>query len=116
MMEIAVGARIIFALCGLSLSVVIFECIRRGLIKEKYVMLWLPFAVVLLFCGFFPGMLLWISRALHLHYITVIILCIILLFTAMLLYMTIRMSKMREEIKLLAQEIALVRNSLSPKK
>jgi hypothetical protein len=110
-MEIALGARIIVAACGLTLALVIFECIRRGLIKEKYVLLWLPFAVILLFFGLFPGLLLWMSLKMHLHYITVIMLCIIFLFTGMLLYMTIRISSLREDIKALAQEIALLRKT-----
>jgi hypothetical protein len=108
-MEIALGARIIVATCGLTLALVIFECIRRGLIKEKYVLLWLPFAVVLVFFGLFPGVLLWISMQMHLHYITVIMLCLIFLFTCMLLYTTIRISRLREDVKALAQEIALLK-------
>jgi len=37
----------------------------QGLDKEKYVLLWLPFAVTLLFFGLFPGGLLWMSEKLH---------------------------------------------------
>lgn len=112
-MEIELGAQIIIGVCGLTLAGIIVECIRRGLIKEKYVLLWLPFAVVLMGFGVFPVLLMRLSRAVHLHYITVVVLCMIVLFTGLLLYMTIRLSRLREDVKTLAQELALIKKNCS---
>lgn len=102
-------ARFIFALCAVGLSAVILVMIRRNVIKEKYALLWLPLGGGFLVLSLFPDLLVAFSARLHLHYLTVVMLAVIVVFTAILLYFTMRMSQLREDVKALAQEIALAR-------
>jgi hypothetical protein len=106
-MEIALPARIVFGITSILLTGFILFFIGNNSIKEKYSLLWLPLAFLFLLFGLFPNLLLWISKIVHLHYITVVLLCIIFVFTCILLYLTIRLSSLREDVKKLAQEIAL---------
>jgi len=65
----------------------------------------------------FPTSLLRFSEAVRLHYITVVVLCVILVFTFILLYFTIKLSQLREDVRKLAQAIALQQDEyLSPLK
>jgi membrane-bound ClpP family serine protease len=107
-MGIQLGARIIFAACGIALFLIILECIRRGFIKEKYILVWLPFGCILLLFGIFPSILVRLSGAMHLHYMTIVVLCTIIYFTVVLVYMTARLSRLREDLKSVSQSITLI--------
>ncbi|HUI90802.1 MAG TPA: DUF2304 domain-containing protein [Chitinivibrionales bacterium] len=106
-MEITITARIIFGATSILITAFILYFIGNNSIKEKYSLLWLPLAFLFLFFGLFPNLLVKISSLIHLHYITVILLCVIFIFTCMLLYLTIRLSSLREDVKKLAQEISI---------
>jgi hypothetical protein len=106
-MKIALLARIIFGFSGIILTALILLFIGKNSIKEKYSLLWLPLAFVFLLFGLFPNILIRISLLVHLHYITVVLLCVIFMFTCILLYLTARISSLREDVKKLAQDIAL---------
>ncbi len=109
-MNIDLSARLIFGGSALLLTLGILLLIRNGSLKEKYALLWLPLSVFFLVFGLFPSLLLWVAQKVHLHYITIVLLCVIMVFTYMLLYITLRLSQMREDMKKLAQELALTQN------
>ncbi len=111
-MNIDLSARLIFAGSALLLTLGILLLIRNGSLKEKYALLWFPLGVFFLVFGIFPSLLIRAAKLVHLHYITVVLLCVILVFTYMLLYITIRLSQMREDMKRLAQETALTKARL----
>jgi hypothetical protein len=102
-------ARVIFGACALALLAVIVGLIRRGAIKEKYALLWLPLGSAFFFVSVFPEILVRFSARVHLHYMTVVVLGVIVVYTNILLYFTARMSQLREDVKKLSQEIALIR-------
>ncbi len=106
-MSIAFSARIIFGVTSIVLTALILLFIGNNSIKEKYSLLWLPLAFLFLVFGLFPNLLILISRLVHLSYITVVLLCIIFIFTCILLYFTIRLSSLREDVKRLSQEMSL---------
>jgi hypothetical protein len=106
---ILASTRIVFALSALALLAVIVALIRRGSIKEKYALLWLPLGLAFLGVSVFPEILVRISARVHLHYMTLVVLGVIVVYTNILLYFTARMSQMREDLKKLSQEIALIR-------
>lgn len=101
------SARITFGVCALALLAVILSMIRTGSIKEKYALLWLPLGFGFLVLAVFPELLVRFSTRIQLHYMTVVVLGVIGLFTNILLYFTARLSQMREDIKKLAQEVAI---------
>jgi hypothetical protein len=106
---IQMSARLIFGLCSLGLVSIIMIMIRRNAIREKYALLWLPLGVGLLALSVFPEILVMFSARVHLHYMTVVVMGVIFLFTNILLYFTVRISQLREDVKKLSQEIALSR-------
>ncbi len=106
---IEMSARLIFGLCSLGLVSIIVVMIRRNAIREKYALLWLPLGIGLLTLSFFPEILVGFSSRVHLHYMTVVVMGVIFLFTNILLYFTVRISQLREDVKKLSQEIALSR-------
>lgn len=108
------SARLVFALCSFSLLAVIIALIRKNAIKEKYVLLWIPLGAGLFFASLFPDLLVMISARIQLHYITVVLLGVIVVFTGILLYFTTKLSQLREDVKKLAQEIALTGNHQRP--
>lgn len=109
-MQVELPARIVFGLCALALASGIVQLMRHGQIKEKYALLWLPLGLAFSFFGIFPEALVRISALVGLHYITVVVLCVILAFTLILLYFTARLSQLREDVKRLGQEMALLRS------
>jgi hypothetical protein len=115
-MEIELPARLIFGACAFALAFAIAHLIRRGRIKEKYALLWVPVGATFSFFGIFPQTLVWISARAGLHYITVVLLCVIVAFTFILLYFTARLSQLREDVKNLAQEMALLKGPARPER
>ena len=103
------SARVVFGLCSLGLLAAILTMVRHNAIKEKYALLWLPLGFAFLMTSLFPELLLKFSARMHLHYMTVVVLCVIVVFTNILLYFTVKMSQLREDVKKLSQEIALSR-------
>ena len=112
---IAPSARLIFALSALTLLAIIVAMIRGNAMREKYALLWLPLGGALLVLSLFPEGLVWLSAKVRLHYLTVVLLGVILVFTSILLYFTARMSQLREDVKKLAQEVALLRADAAPR-
>lgn len=103
------GARLVFGLCFLAIMGIILVMIRKNAVREKYILLWLPLGLGFFGLSLFPELLVVFSARLHLHYMTVVVLGVILVFTNILLFLTMRLSQLREDVKSLAQEIALTR-------
>lgn len=110
-MAIELSARLVFGACAFALAFAILQLIRHGQLKEKYALLWLPLGAVFTFFGLFPEALVFLSGLVRLHYITVVLLFVILAFTLILLYLTARLSQLREDVKRLAQEMALLKGA-----
>ncbi len=108
-MVVDLSARLIFASFAVIILFGIINMVRKGLIKEKHSLLWIPLGMFFAVFCFFPSLLIWISEKIHLHYITIVVMCIILIYTFILLYLTVKLSQLREEVKNLAQEQALHR-------
>jgi hypothetical protein len=108
---IALPARLLFGSCGLALIIGILLLVHKNKLKEKYTLLWLPLGGGFLLVSLVPEFVLAIGFWTGLHYLTVVLLGTILVFTAMLLYLTVRLSGLREDLKTIAQEIALMKTS-----
>ncbi len=103
------GARLVFGICFLAIMGIILAMIRMNAVREKYILLWLPLGLGFFGLSLFPELLVEFSARIHLHYMTVVVLGVILVFTNILLFLTMRLSQLREDVKALAQEIALTR-------
>ncbi len=102
-------AQILAAGAAIVTFVFVFILLRRGVLREKYAVLWLLFSSAALFFAIFPGALRWISDTLGvvtpanlLFFITVVLLVLV---SVQLSY---ELSRHEARIRRLAEEIALL--------
>lgn len=91
----------------------VFFLLRRGVLQEKYAVLWLTVSGIALIAAVFPGLLRWVSEALGvqtpsnlLFFITVVLLVLV---SVQLSY---ELSRHEMRIRRLAEEIALLQAEL----
>ena len=111
-MVIELQARLIFGTAAVALLGIILYLVHKGLIKEKHTLLWIPLGVGFFIIGMFPGLLVWFSKTAHLHYTTVVLLFVIVVYTNILIYLTIKLSQMKGDIQALAKDQVLIKNKL----
>ncbi len=87
----------------------VFSLLRRGVLREKYAVLWLLFSGSALFFAIFPGALVWLSGVLGvaepvnlLFFVTVVLLILV---SVQLSY---ELSRHEARIRRLAEEVALL--------
>ena len=87
----------------------VFELVRRRYLRERYALLWLGAAVVLLVLAIWKGLLTTIARAVGIYYppnaFFVIAFAFLLL---LLLHISAAVSRLADETRLLAQRLALL--------
>jgi len=86
------------------------ELIRRRKLREEYAMLWLASSFVLLVFAIFPGLVLWMQQLLKVNYLTIIVLSCFLFLAMILMHMTTVISRQAEQIRRVAERIALLDN------
>ena len=105
-------------LTALVTFVFVFNLLRRGVLREKYAVLWLFFSGAALVCAIFPKLLFWVSGAIGvaqpvnlLFFVTVVLLILV---SVQLSYELsrheARIRRLAEEVALLDQEIKELRN------
>ena len=92
---------------------VVLELVRRRRFKERYALLWLAWALFGLVVGIFPGVIVWVSHLIHVQFLTVVfgVGFGFLLWLALSFSMVI--SRLSEQNRELAQEIALLHRRIS---
>jgi hypothetical protein len=100
---------VLAAITALVTFVFILDLLRRGVLKEKYAVLWLFFAGTALFFALFPQVLDWISFRLGvaqpvnlLFFVTIVLLVLV---SVQLSY---ELSRHEARIRRLAEEVALL--------
>jgi hypothetical protein len=102
------------ALALLFLGVTI-ELIRRRKLREEYAMLWLGSAVVMLAIAVFPRVVIMLQDALHVTYLTIVVLALFFFLAMIVMHFSIVISKQSEDIRQLAQRLAIMNNKLEEK-
>ncbi len=96
----------------LALSVLfvllVLELVRRGLLKERYALLWLTVSLFGVFVGVFPKTIVWLSGLLHVQFLTVLFVMSFLFLLGLVLAFSITISRQTERNRELAQELALL--------
>lgn len=105
---------VLTAIIAVLLLAFIFELLRRRQLREKYAVLWLVVALIVLPLGFFPRLLDSLAKAvdvvsgvslvLFLGFMFLLVVCIHLSWEA---------SRLEAETRTLAEEVALIRTQLS---
>jgi len=98
---------------SILLAFFIFELIRKKKLLEKYSLLWLGSAIVLIVLSIWRDLLEKISDSMGVYYAPTA-LFIVVLFCGLILglHITIVISKLTEQNKILAQEISLLKNKI----
>ncbi|MDO8426435.1 MAG: DUF2304 domain-containing protein, partial [Deltaproteobacteria bacterium] len=104
----------IFAILGsIILFALVIDFIRRGLLKEKYSVLWLASAVVITVLSLKKELLDWIAYKLGIAYPPSLLFLVAFIFVLLItLHFSVVISILHEKNKALSQELALIRNAL----
>ena len=97
---------------SLLLLILILELVRRRRFKERYALLWLATAGCGVIVGLFPGIIVWLSRVMHVQFLTVFFVLAFLFLLGLVLSFSIVISSLSEQNRELAQELAHLANRL----
>ncbi|MBI5642584.1 MAG: DUF2304 domain-containing protein [Deltaproteobacteria bacterium] len=104
----------IFSIIGaIALFALVIDFIRRGLLKEKYSVLWLTSAVVILVLSVKKQLLDSIAGFLGIAYPPSLLFLVAFIFVLLItLHFSVVISILHEKNKAIAQELALMKNAL----
>ncbi|MBI5454765.1 MAG: DUF2304 domain-containing protein [Deltaproteobacteria bacterium] len=104
----------IFSIIGsLVLFAIVIDFIRRGLLKEKYSVLWLASAVVIMALSVKKELLDSIASWLGIAYPPSLLFLVAFIFVLLItLHFSVVISLLHEKNKAIAQELALMKNAL----
>lgn len=112
-MEFLSRTQLISALAAVGLALYVLDLVRRRKLSEEYSFLWVVASVVVAVLGFSTPLLRAITRALGILYEgSTVFLFGVAFATAMLLHVSVRLSRMGQENHALTRELALVRYEL----
>jgi hypothetical protein len=106
-------AQILGVIASIITFVFVFWLLRRGVLREKYAVLWLLFSGAALFFSIFPGALKWISDLIGvetpanlLFFVTIVLLILVAV------QLSYELSRHEARIRRLAEEVALLDQEL----
>lgn len=112
-MEFLSRTQIISAVAAVGLALYVLDLVRRRRLSEEYSFLWVVASIVVAILGFSTPLLRAITRALGILYEGSTVFLLGLAFaTAMLLYLSVKLSRLGQENHALTRELALVRYEL----
>jgi hypothetical protein len=102
--------QVIVAFGAVALALFVLDLVRRRKLSEELSLLWLVCSVGVAILGFSTPLLRWITRTLGILYESSTVFAFGLAFAVgMLLYLSVRLSRLAQEHLLLARELALLR-------
>lgn len=102
--------KILAAVCGVSLLLVIIELVRRRKLRVEYSWLWLLAGATILIVGLNYGLLLWITDLIGAGFTSSTLFFFGIFFVlALCLQFSVKISKLETQVKNLAQELAVQR-------
>lgn len=105
--------QVIVAVGAVLLALYVLDLVRRRRLSEEYSLLWVISTVTVAALGFCTPLLVWVSRALGIRYENSTVFAFGLAFSlAMLLHLSVRLSRLGRENQALARELALLRHEL----
>ena len=105
--------QIIMAIAALGLAATVLDLVRRRRLSEEYSLLWMVSTVVVAILGFSTPVLKSVPHALGILYESSMVFMIGLAFgTTMLLYLSVRLSRLGREHQAVIREVALLRHEL----
>ncbi|MEA3365683.1 MAG: DUF2304 domain-containing protein [Candidatus Hydrogenedentes bacterium] len=104
--------RIGLAAVSILLLLLVLELVRRGLLKERYALLWLATAVFGLVIGIFPRIIVVLADVLNFQYLTVFFVLSFIFGLGLVLAFSIVVSRLVERNRRLTQEVALLSHTV----
>lgn len=97
--------------------IIILRDVRKGNISIKYSLIWLFMALVLLLVGVFPSFMVFVAESFGFTTISNLVIGIILsLLMFITLVLTHIVTKQKNQIRVLTQEVALIKEKINRKK
>lgn len=107
-------ALIIFSIIWL---IIILRDVRKGNISIRYSLIWLLMALILLLVGVFPSFMEFVASSFGFTTISNLVIGIILsLLMLITLVLTHIVTKQKNQIRVLTQELAIIKNEIKKKK
>ena len=105
--------QIIAFIAALGLLICILDLIRRRKLKEKFALLWLFSAVILILFALWGRLLEILAKIMGIYYAPLVIVPIILFIVILLfIYFSVIVSTQSDHIKILTQKIALLEQKI----
>jgi hypothetical protein len=105
--------QVITAFGAVLLVLYVLDLVRRRKLSEEYSLLWVISSVIVASLGFSTRLLVWVSRELGIVQENSTVFAFGLAFSlAMLLHLSVRLSRLGQENQALARELALLRQKL----
>jgi hypothetical protein len=105
---------ILAAIAALITFVFVIDLLRRGVLREKYAVLWLFFSGAALLLAIFPAVLVWLTGVLGvaepvnlLFFVTIVLLVLVSI------QLSYELSRHEARIRRLAEEVALLQEELN---
>ena len=112
-MDFLSRTQVVTAFGALALALFVLDLVRRRKLSEEYSLLWVACTATIAAIGFSTPLLLWLTRLLGMTGAASVAFAAGLAFVmAMLLFLSIKMSRLGRENLLLARELALLRFEL----
>jgi hypothetical protein len=109
--EFVSKTQVIVAIGAVMLALYVVELVRRRKLSEEYSLLWMVCSAVIAVLGFSTPLLKWITRLLGMYGEASTVYSFGLAFAvAMLLYLSVKLSRLGGENQVLARELALLRH------
>ena len=109
-MECISRTQIIVAVAAVALAVYVLDLVRRRRLSEEYSLLWVLASLAIAALGFSTPLLRGITRMLGMLFESSTVFALGLAFAiSMLLYLSVKMSRLTWENQVLARELALLR-------
>jgi hypothetical protein len=105
--------QVIAALGAVALALYVLDLVRRRRLSEEYSLLWVIATSLIAVLGFCTPLLLWVTQALGILGAASTVFAVGLAFAlVMLLYLSVKMSRLGQQNHVLTQELALLRHEL----
>ena len=112
-MEFISRTQVITAFGAVALALYVLDLVRRRRLSEEYSLPWVACTVAVAALGFSTPLLLWVTGLLGMYGAASVVFSVGHTFAiAMLLFLSVRMSRLGRENLLLVRELALMRHEL----
>ncbi|MEO0076552.1 MAG: DUF2304 domain-containing protein [candidate division WOR-3 bacterium] len=109
--------QVIALIAAIGLLIVILELIRRRKLKERFALLWLFSAIILIVFTIWSKLLIILAKIMGIYYAPLVLVPIIILMVIILfIYFSVIVSRQSELIKILSQKIALLEQEIKKSK